>query len=96
MRDIRAVKIIYDDGLIEDVPNCIILIEDGGGFLLEGRNIDPMKQVAYLAMALDELISELFNVDNGSSAHELSNTLRALASYMYKESKQQTKGEVIQ
>ena len=96
MSEIRSVKLIYDDGLIEDVPNCIILIEDGDGFLIEGRNISPMRQVAYMAMALDEMIGGLFSTDDGSSAQELSKTLRALASYMYRESKQQTKGEVIQ
>lgn len=59
MRQAHAVKIIYNDGLIEDVKSAVIIAETTEGMTYEAMNILPDKQLLVIAMAFHSMLNEL-------------------------------------
>lgn len=63
MRQAHAVKIVYSDGLIEDIQSAIIIAETEEGMFYEAMNILPDKQLLIVSIALHSMLKEL-NIDD--------------------------------
>ena len=58
MRQAHAVKIVYSDGLIEDVKSAIIIVSEKDGISYEAMNILPDKQLLVVAMSFYSMLKE--------------------------------------
>lgn len=59
MRQAHAVKIVYNDGIIEDVRSAVIIAETQEGMTYEAMNILPDKQLLVIAMAFHSMLVEM-------------------------------------
>lgn len=98
MADVVGLKLIYNDGTLEDVKRYITIIEDADkNVSVQMANIDPMKQVAYISMVLDTMMNDYMDASSDPNGiGKLSNWLRELSTYlMHEQQKQQTKGILL-
>jgi hypothetical protein len=93
---LRSIKAVYENGVIEDITQGIIIVKDSDGLRYDAVNILPVEQLALSAIVVSELIGEYFLTEEPDPTMEMFLTmLRALISSLLN-TKQQTKGEVIQ
>lgn len=59
MRQAHAVKIVYSDGIIENIDSAIIIAETQEGMFYEAMNILPDKQLLVVAIALHSMLKDL-------------------------------------
>lgn len=59
MRQAHAVKIVYSDGIIENIDSAIIIAETPEGMFYEAMNILPDKQLLIVAIALHSMLKDL-------------------------------------
>lgn len=101
MRQATALKIIYDNGIIEDIRQAIVIAEETDGMFYEAMNILPDKQMLVVAMAFHGMLRELREADTEGHLevleHELLEFIRSLMNPSYiRKQQQQTKGDVLQ
>ena len=94
MRQAKAIKIIYDDGMIYDLNNAIIIANDDDGLTYEVMNILPDKQLLLVAVAFHSMLKDLMEdeADSWSLEQEVLCFIRELMNPI----DNQTKGEILQ
>lgn len=59
MRQAHAVKIVYSDGIIENIDSAVIIADTEEGMFYEAMNILPDKQLLVVAIALHSMLKDL-------------------------------------
>lgn len=96
---VRSIKLIYEDGLIEDIKEGIVVIKEDDNMSFTAVNIDPMEQMLLSAITFHSLFTEYLREDgeNVASADVIDNVLvdfiKVLLQVKYKN---ETKGDVLQ
>lgn len=95
MTKLRAIKLLMENGIIEDCKEGIVIVKQADGMVLETVNILPVEQIAFTAIALNELLNEYFSDEEDETFNMMQTMLRALISSLLN-TNNPTKGEVVQ
>lgn len=98
---VHAIKLIYDDGLIEDVKEGIVIIKEEDNMSFTAVNIEPLDQMILSAITFHNLFTEYLR--DGEEEVEKANAIdsvlvdfiKVLLQVKYK-GENKTKGDVLQ
>ena len=96
MSKLHAVKLVMDNGMIEDCKEAIVIIKDGESMSLEAINLLPLDQMILVSIAFYEMFNEYFSEEEQPKEFQLfEQMLRYLISSLLN-TNNQTKGDVLQ
>lgn len=95
MAKLHAIKLVMDNGIIDDFKQGIVIVKEKDSMSLETCNVLPVEQIALTAIALNELLNEYFSDEEYEAFNMMQTMLRALISSLLN-TNNPTKGEVVQ
>lgn len=95
MAKLHAIKLVMDNGIIEDFKQGIVIVKEKDSMSLETCNVLPVEQIALTAIALNELMSEYLSDEDSDEPMDLfKSMLKVLIANLLNTNP--TKGEVVQ
>lgn len=98
---VRAIKLIYDNGVIEDVKEGIVITKEVDNMSFTAVNIEPLDQMILTAITFHSLFAEYLRSEEEEVASAdvidsvLVDFIKVLLQLKYK-NENKTKGDVLQ
>lgn len=98
---VHAIKLIFDNGVIEDVKEGIVITKDADNMSFTAVNVEPLDQMILTAITFHNLFTEyLFGEGEQPASAETVNSvlvdlIKVLLKVKYK-NENKTKGDVLQ
>lgn len=94
---LHAIKAVYDNAVIEDIKEGLIIAKEKEGLRFEAVNVLPADQLLLCAIVTYELTNEFFSESEQDETMELFlGMLKILISGLLNNKEDQTKGGVLQ